>query len=97
MAICGSHWRNTNLSNYIIGYWLAIPESGNIKPWPLKIKSIRVIISCRNFFSHGGVDALRKDGKKKIHEEHILSFFEGSVMSFFGKYSICPRRKEVNP
>ena len=47
---CGSYWRSTNLSQDIIGDSFAIPEFGNIKSSPLKIRSIRVIIKCIKFF-----------------------------------------------
>jgi hypothetical protein len=56
-----SYRRNTNLSKDIMGDWFANSEFGSIKQSPLKIRSIRVIISDKNIFSHGGVYVFRKD------------------------------------
>jgi hypothetical protein len=76
---------------------LPIPESGNNKPSALKMESFKVIISSKYICSHGGVDAFRKDGKKKIHEEHVVSFWGGSGQPIFGRPPTNPCRKETNP
>jgi hypothetical protein len=45
---------NTILFKDIIGDSSVILEFGNIDPSPLKIRTIRVIISDNNIYSHGG-------------------------------------------
>jgi len=48
---CGNHRRNANLFKDIIGVRFVILEFGSINPLPLKIRTIRVIISDNNIFS----------------------------------------------
>jgi len=64
---CGNHWRNTNLFKDIIGDSFVILKFGNINPSPLKIRTIRVIISGNNIYSHGG----NRCFQKKWEEENL--------------------------
>jgi len=51
------------------------PEFRNIKAPSLKIGLFRAIMSGRNIYLYGGVDAFKNDWAKEIYQNHLINPF----------------------